>query len=500
MNDLENQLKQVSADLRNLHISIQKSRSVEKQIEKDELEVQSLEQQAQGIRAGLTGFSPDDQKLIAMQPLHEQEDELLQGWLRDIERLQAALREPHRIAGDGPQTSIESNLDSPNAQSLREMNGDLVNLFRTVRTFLDQAVQLLLQSERQDHPLQLKFLQITEFHREFKVKYEAAKARSTSHDAQIKQLGQLENRIKELRKTLGAKRSALSDSTTSSTRFRDRRHEWSRLHNQRAQLLTQQCNALTTLSDGQIKATLRPGVGTKEAEEKFKSLLTGMNLRSAKIEGLFHLVADSTDPLTEWETVLSELEALAECDPSDPTTGKVPQAPKFTEAGFTEIEINKICSRVKPETWIDLSLISLSDQPKFEYRTREDQYIPFADASAGQQATALLFTLLNQDGPPLIIDQPEDDLDNQVILKVVEQIWKAKQRRQLLFSSHNANLVVNGDAELVICCDYRAAADQSGGKVKKEGAIDMDTIRAEITTVMEGGHEAFKLRKAKYGF
>lgn len=214
---------------------------------------------------------------------------------------------------------------------------------------------------------------------------------------------------------------------------------------------------------------------------------------------LFHELGHSTGH-TEWETVLLELEALAECDPSDPTTGKVPQAPKFTEAGFTEIEINKICSRVKPETWIDLSLISLSDQPKFEYRTREDQYIPFADASAGQQATALLFTLLNQDGPPLIIDQPEDDLDNQVILKVVEQIWKAKQRRQLLFSSHNANLVVNGDAELVICCDYRAAADQSGGKVKKEGAIDMDTIRAEITTVMEGGHEAFKLRKAKYGF
>src|SRR5262249_40629851 len=107
---------------------------------------------------------------------------------------------------------------------------------------------------------------------------------------------------------------------------------------------------------------------------------------------------------------------------------------------------------------------------------------------------------LNQSGPPLIIDQPEDDLDSQVILDVVERIWKAKERRQLIFSSHNANLVVNGDAELVVGCDYRAAGDQSGGRVKVQGAIDQAEVRQEITTVMEGGEKAFRLRKEKYGF
>jgi type III restriction enzyme len=107
---------------------------------------------------------------------------------------------------------------------------------------------------------------------------------------------------------------------------------------------------------------------------------------------------------------------------------------------------------------------------------------------------------MNQQGPPLIIDQPEEDLDNQVILKVVEEIWAAKKNRQIVFSSHNANIVVNGDADLVVCCDYRTAGDQSGGKIKCEGAIDMETIRKEITLVMEGGKEAFRLRKAKYGF
>lgn len=59
---------------------------------------------------------------------------------------------------------------------------------------------------------------------------------------------------------------------------------------------------------------------------------------------------------------------------------------------------------------------------------------------------------------------------------------------------------MNGDADLVIVCDYRMAGDQSGGRIKAMGAIDIDEIRGEITTVMEGGAEAFRLRKEKYGF
>ena len=107
----------------------------------------------------------------------------------------------------------------------------------------------------------------------------------------------------------------------------------------------------------------------------------------------------------------------------------------------------------------------------FEYQTREGDFIDFDVASAGQQATALMRVLLAQPGPPLIVDQPEDDLDTQVVQDVVERIWQAKFHRQLIFASHNANLVVNGDAELVVCCDYRIAGDQSGGKIKMVPSI-----------------------------
>jgi chromosome segregation protein len=108
--------------------------------------------------------------------------------------------------------------------------------------------------------------------------------------------------------------------------------------------------------------------------------------------------------------------------------------------------------------------------------------------------------LLLQDGPPLLIDQPEDDLNMKIINEIVEALWQAKTHRQVIFASHNANLVVNGDAEFVICCDYRTTATESGGQIKFLGAIDVPEINHEIAEVMEGGVEAFKLRYPKYGF
>ena len=86
------------------------------------------------------------------------------------------------------------------------------------------------------------------------------------------------------------------------------------------------------------------------------------------------------------------------------------------------------------------------------------------------------------------------------MLEIVERVWHAKQKRQLIFVSHNANLVVNGDAELVAWCDYRTAGDQSRGKIVGEGAIDVPDVRDAIKSIMEGGEAAFNLRKEKYGF
>jgi chromosome segregation protein len=222
--------------------------------------------------------------------------------------------------------------------------------------------------------------------------------------------------------------------------------------------------------------------------------------RLPKIEDLFARIIKSAYPAGEWERIVDEIESLIRWGAVDAASVALPACPLLSAAGLSDKEMERIARKVTLDEWLDLSLIELSDVPRFEYRQREKAYIEFREASAGQQATALLRVLLNQDGPPLVIDQPEDDLDNQVILEIVEELWKAKMKRQMIFSSHNANLVVNGDADLVVVCDYQTLTDQSLGKIDDLGAIDIEQIRRKITTVMEGGKEAFRMRKDKYGF
>ena len=123
--------------------------------------------------------------------------------------------------------------------------------------------------------------------------------------------------------------------------------------------------------------------------------------------------------------------------------------------------------------------------------------ISFEKASEGQRAAALLFMLLEQPGGPLIIDQPEGDLDNRIIAELTDKLHEAKQNRQLIFASHNANIVVNGSAELVGHLDLK----QSGVRqFEYTGAIDKPEVCQVITSTMEGGEKAFKDRQDKYGY
>ena len=133
------------------------------------------------------------------------------------------------------------------------------------------------------------------------------------------------------------------------------------------------------------------------------------------------------------------------------------------------------------------------DGLKVEYSVRGDgtDFRPITQASAGQRAAAMLAFLLAQGEEPLVLDQPEDDLDNHLIYDlVVRQMKENKLRRQIIVVTHNPNVVVNGDAEMVHTLDFR------GGRcvVEQSGCLQEQPIREEVCRVMEGGHEAFERR------
>lgn len=128
---------------------------------------------------------------------------------------------------------------------------------------------------------------------------------------------------------------------------------------------------------------------------------------------------------------------------------------------------------------------------KYSKDPSSNKFDDLEKGSAGQKAAALLAFLLSHGNEPLIIDQPEDDLDNALIYDlIVKQIHENKNRRQLIIATHNPNIVVNGDSELVHILKY------DGGQVKidQQGGLEESSIRESICNIMEGGRQAFERR------
>lgn len=117
--------------------------------------------------------------------------------------------------------------------------------------------------------------------------------------------------------------------------------------------------------------------------------------------------------------------------------------------------------------------------------------------SDGQKNTAVLVLLLAQAGGPLVIDQPEDELDsNFVYRELIPMLRRVKNSRQIIVATHNANLPVNGDAELV----YALEARDGHGCVLGQGGLDKSEVTNAILDIMEGSEEAFRKRREKYNF
>jgi DNA repair ATPase RecN len=123
--------------------------------------------------------------------------------------------------------------------------------------------------------------------------------------------------------------------------------------------------------------------------------------------------------------------------------------------------------------------------------------------STGQKATAVLLLLLLESDAPLVVDQPEDDLDNRFITEGVVPIMRdEKRRRQFVFSTHNANIPVLGDAELILGLGAKWEGKEGQAMILPEymGSIDRQPVRELVEEILEGGKTAFEMRRLKYGF
>ena len=241
----------------------------------------------------------------------------------------------------------------------------------------------------------------------------------------------------------------------------------------------------TKKTNKQLAGKVRIAVKQKGNLDNLKTFLLGLSgIGESKIRWLDDAL-DNLD-LIQWTTWIEERDSDAFLKAYKPL-------------GLSQSVAEKLCS-LDLQQRLQLEEIELMDTVEIELNTAheeaEEHFVPLSLLSIGQKCTAILNLLLLSRDDPLIIDQPEDNLDNAFIAnRIVQDLRKFKTNRQFLFATHNANIPVFGDAELIAVLESKTGA----GSIE-EGSIDKPTIREKAAEILEGGKAAFEMRQRKYGF
>jgi ABC-type lipoprotein export system ATPase subunit len=263
--------------------------------------------------------------------------------------------------------------------------------------------------------------------------------------------------------------------------------EWESIKTKEYRAYEEACNRVSQALGGSVRASVEYQGNRSPLTELLDSELEGRrqellelfeNREDVSLENLTTRVGEGGESLREeYNLTEKQAEKLADLD-SDVRL----QIEELELPASTNIELN----------------VAAEGQSK--------KWRPLDRLSTGQRATAVLLLLLIESDTPLVVDQPEDDLDNRFVVDgVVPAIRSEKGRRQFLFATHNANIPVLGDAEQILGLSAVGEATSSGtGQAQIEdghrGSIDQESVRNLVEKVLEGGKEAFEKRRAKYGF
>jgi DNA repair ATPase RecN/PHP family Zn ribbon phosphoesterase len=161
-----------------------------------------------------------------------------------------------------------------------------------------------------------------------------------------------------------------------------------------------------------------------------------------------------------------------------------PRVTEYDESYFDTAKLRQL---------MEVQEIELNDIPEI---TLDGQ--PIRNLSPGQRCSALIPIILLQGNHPLIIDQPEDNLDNKLVFGLVVEILRnLKEFRQIIVATHNPNIPVSGDAEQIAVFE---SIDKHSGKIAMQGSIEDSEIVEAVKDIMEGGEQAFLIRARKYRY
>jgi ABC-type lipoprotein export system ATPase subunit len=347
----------------------------------------------------------------------------------------------------------------------------------------------------------------------FQMQYAAAVEQETAHRAIVAEAQRLAAELRDAEAEEGKTAAKVLAGQNSITQFAAARDDLDRLLEARFEILKDAAEQVAGKSSNLLKA--RPYRDGKPAE--YVDALCRI-MEGSRIHDLDQKCTEWVQALVsndgEWRRISegfvslfeAKIDAGSNVDPGDQVVADI-QRLIFGGGGasITDNQARGIYRNLNDKTVSAVIAATPRDLIMMSYVDERGQTYQFDIASPGQQASALLELLLRQQAGTLIIDQPEDDLDNRVVMKIAELIRTSKSTRQLVFTTHNANLVVNGDADKIIA--LKSAEPPKNGQpsaeriaIEQDGAIETPQMRDVITEIMEGGEEAFDLRGRKYRF
>ena len=170
---------------------------------------------------------------------------------------------------------------------------------------------------------------------------------------------------------------------------------------------------------------------------------------------------------------------------------------QLTALGISENNASRMMNSLNDDVLYEIERVDVPQLPRIRMkREGETDYTDLSSLSVGEKCSAILSIALLSKGKALVIDQPEDDLDHAFIIgSIVEGIRTAKSDRQIITATHNPNIPVLGDAEMVFRVARQAGDDIC--RIQNSGGLELPLVTAEVQS-LEGGAEAFERRRQRY--
>lgn len=405
--------------------------------------------------------------------LREQEKAALVRAHEAVARLRHSLGEavPAQIRGLG-NLLPDPLFAGPNGQVFTDLSRELIRKQTELEVLLSAPLERLGAVER---ALGSASDQLAAAHRPQDAEYAALTARAEQSSARLAARDEAAREVERLavsKREVVELEAALTEARSARARLRQEFAQTRRDRSDRRAAIAEQ---VSDRLGGKVRIIV-----ARDAElTPYREFLAGLMKRSGKqynapLERLTAAVAPD------------KLGALADREDAAALAASADVNPEFAETLLRAL-------RDQPERRFELDTLDLEDVPRIELQVH-GEWRSADRLSTGQKSSAILPILLMDSEAPLLIDQPEDNLDNSFISDaVIPQLKAIRGKRQLVLVTHNPNLPVLGEAAQVVVLE----ADGRHSNVIAQG--DVEAVKQHIVRLMEGGREAFHQRALRYG-